>query len=249
MVMSMVIPWFLFIPAYYFLALFYLVFGVHNSKFFKCVYKCLPVAILMLQMLLVLVEFAGASSTDSKEDRIFGIRQFMWGITFSAVGDGCLVFRKVLLVGVISFGISLCFYISMLGFVESIANITLGGVACGLGVLFLSLIILVAFKKLPTSSAKTKSRSVITSLILVYFAVLSVLLWSATMLLLKQGDLAGLCSTVGAALFYISDILIVASAFWDARLLQGRALVMFTYYSAQLLLAYSMYLSLTTNLE
>lgn len=236
----MALSWYLFIPAYYFLAAMYLLFGVHNTKFIKCVLKCLPVISLMFQMLAVLVDYTG--SVHSR----FGITQLLWGIAFSVVGDGCLVFRTVWFVGVASFGVSLCFYISMLGFVESVFNIGFAEVACGLGVFLLSLTIHLVFRS-QTNKARTKPlpvRSIVSALILFYFSVLSTLLWSAAVLLLRQKNLISVCSTVGAAMFYASDVLIVASAVWDARLLQGRALVMITYYTAQLFLAISVALSL-----
>lgn len=230
------LPWYLFIPAYYFFAVIYLLFGVHNSRFIKCILKCLPVIALMFQMLAMLVQYMG-----SAESKLVSTRQFLWGITFSALGDGCLVFKKVHVIGIISFGVSLCFYISMLEFVASVSDIGVGGVACGLGVLLLSLTIVLVFR----SQAKPLPvRSIYTALIFVYFLTLSTLLWSAAVLLLRQNNFAGICSAVGAAMFYVSDILIVASAIWDARLLQGRALVMMTYYTAQLCFAISLYVSL-----
>lgn len=180
------------------------------------------------------------------ESKLDNTRQFLWGITFSALGDGCLVFKKVHVIGIISFGVSLCFYISMLEFVASLCDIGIGGVACGLGVSLLSLGIVLVFRY-QTKGAKIKPlpiRSIYTALIFLYFLILSTLLWSAAMLLLRQNNSASICSAVGAVMFYVSDILIVASAIWDARLLQGRALVMMTYYTAQLCFAISLYVSL-----
>lgn len=232
------LSWVLFIPAYYVFAFIYLLLGVHSSSFIKCVLKCLPVTALMFQMLAVLVQYM-----KPEDSVVLSTRQFLWGITFSAIGDGCLVFKKVHVFGIISFGVSLCFYISMLGFAESMSNIGVGGVACGLGVILLSSVIALVFRS-QTKRAKIPPlpvKSIYTVLIFMYFAILSLLLWSGLVLLLRQNDFAGVCSAVGAALFYISDMLIVATAIWDARILQGRALIMLTYYTAQLCFAIFVY--------
>lgn len=240
----MFLSWYLFVPAYYFLAVVYLVFGVHNTRFIKCILKCLPVLTLLFQVLAVFMEYTGSGG--NQPDKILSTKQFLWGVTFSGIGDGCLVFQKVGTVGVISFAVSLCFYISMLGFVESLLNIGFGGIICGFGVLLLSLTILLVFRS-HTKKARIKplpAKSVFTVLIFLYFSVLSTLLWSAAVLVLRQNNFAGLLSGVGATLFYISDMFIVASAIWDARLLQGRVLIMMTYYTAQLLFAISLYSTL-----
>ena len=231
------LPWYLFIPAYYIFAVIYLLFGVQNSRFIKCVLKCIPVIALMFQMLTVLVQYM-----ELEEGKV---KQFLWGITFSALGDGCLVFKKVHVIGIISFGVSLCFYIRMLEFAGSISNIGFEGAACGLGVILLSFAIVLVFRS-QTKRARTPplpARSIYTALIFMYFSVLSALLWSGLVLLLRQNNFSGVCSAVGAALFYVSDILIVATAIWDARILQGRAPVMISYYTAQLCFAVSVYSS------
>jgi hypothetical protein len=188
----------------------------------------------MFQMLSVLVQHSGEGRG----------QLFLWGITFSALGDGCLVFKKVHIVGIISFGVSLCFYIVMLEFPESLANIGFGGVACAFGVFLLSLTIALVFRS-QTKNARTAPlpiKSLYTAMIFLYFAILSTLLWSGAMLLLQHSSIASMYSAIGAAMFYVSDILIVASAIWDARLLHGRALVMVTYYTAQL--CFAIYISL-----
>lgn len=241
----MSLSWYIFVPAYYFLVIMYLLFGVHNTRFIKCILKCLPVLTLLFQMLAVFMEYS-VSGPANQADKILSTKQFLWGVAFSGIGDGCLVFRKVGVVGVMSFAVSLCFYISMLGFVESVLNIGFGDLVCGLGILLLSLTILLVFRSQTKKARVTPlpAKSLLTALVLLYFSVLSTLLWSAAVMLLRKNNLTGLLSAVGATLFYISDMLIVASAIWDAMLLQGRALVMVSYYTAQLFFAISIYSSL-----
>ena len=96
---------------------------------------------------------------------------------------------------------------------------------------------------------KPLAKTVLLVLIVAYFMILSALLWSGTLLLLKRNDIAGVCAAAGAAMFYTSDMLIAASAIWQFRLLQGRALVMITYYSAQLFLAFAIHMQLQDSMQ
>lgn len=240
--------WVVFILVYYCLALVYLLFGVNNRKFIKCILKCLPVITLLFQVLVSLVQYA--RSTEAKLEEITTMKQLLWGIAFSAIGDGCLVFPKVFIVGIISFATSLCIYINLLDLKESITNIGIGGAIVGMCICALSLTIILAFM---TQRGKVKtnrvSTSVLSVLLLGYFSILSTLLWSGISLFLRQQDLTGACSAAGVTFFYISDVLIAASAVLDFRILQGRALVMLTYYTAQLLLASSFYLRLLPSVQ
>lgn len=246
----MSLPWYLFVPSYYFLCAIYLLFGVHNRRFVKCVLKCLPVAVLLFHILCILVEHVDHGSEVAQVSRI---KPYLWGLAFSVIGDGCLVLRKsvFLVAGIVSFATSLCIYIYMLGFGASLLNLDLGGVVSGLGISVLSATIFLSILKYQLKDNMLKAspaRSILTVVLSLYFLVLSILLWSGILLLLRQKDFVGICSATGATMFYISDILIAASAIWDLRLLQGRALVMTTYYSAQLLFAVSVALE-TYNVD
>lgn len=222
-------PWYLFIPVYYFLSIIYLLFGVYNKGFSKCVLKCIPVAVLLFQVLAILAEYA--RSVEAQAGKIVGIKQFLLGIAFSAIGDGCLAFPRprVFMAGIISFTVSICFYISVLGLMESVVNITFVGVASGVCIYTMSFAITLLFKNI--MDTKLPAKYLLIAMILLYFLLLSTLLWSGVL-------------AIGTAMFYTSDVLIAASAILDLRLLKGRALVMLTYYSAQLLLAISLHLSL-----
>lgn len=237
------LSWYFFIPTYYLLGAIYLLFGVHNKRFIKCILKCIPVAVLLLQMLTVFVDYIGSS--DAQKNQAVYIKQFLWGLAFSAIGDVCLVFRGVFVAGIISFGISLCLYISALGLVESVQDMGFTGVLCGLCILSMSVGFLLMFKnQMVPTKLNPLARLVLTVLIIFYFIILSTLLWSGALLCMRQTDMTGICSVIGAAMFYTSDMLIAAGAIWEFRVLQGRGLVMITYYSAQLLLALSLYLKL-----
>ena len=232
--------WYLFILVYYFLSFTYLLFGVHNKRFIKCVLKCLPVVALLFQALVFLIQYSG--SNGAKPEEVSLLKQFIWGLTFSAIGDGCLVFPRIFIAGILSFAVSLCIYINVLGLTDSLVNIGFGGVASGVCICILSLSILVIFS---VQSRKVRvtgvTRHVLRVLLLIYFFILSTLLWSGVSLFLRQNNRVGTYSAIGASFFYISDVLIAASAILDFRILQGRYLIMLTYHTAQIFLAYSVY--------
>ena len=241
------LQWYGFIPVYYVLAFVYVLFGVNNKRFIKCILKCLPIIALLFQLLVILVQYA--SSTRARSEEISAMKLFLLGLTFSGIGDGCLVFPKVFIAGLISFATSICIYIHVLQLLDSVYNIGIGGVLCGVCICMLSSAIIQVFRR---QSGKvrisTGRRAVLSALVLVYFLILSALLWAGILLLLRQTDFVGACSAIGAMFFYISDVLIGASAVLDLRILQGRGLIMITYYTAQVFLATHLYFRLLNSL-
>ena len=221
---------------YYCLAILYLFIGVQNRKFYKCLLKCLPIIFLMLFVVLL----SAAEATTFKEPTRLNRLLLLLALTFSCIGDGCLVFRKVFVAGVASFGVSLVLYISVLEMRDSISYIRLDGVLMGICIFFVGVLISVTIKVMTSRSSKFPSvRKVVMAMILSYFFILSLLLWSGLLLFLRRKDYVGTGAAVGTIMFYISDLLIAAGAFWDLRLLRGRGLVMLTYYTAHLFLVLS----------
>ena len=77
-------------------------------------------------------------------------------------------------------------------------------------------------------------------MVLVYFALISIMLWSTLLQLEQKCYLSSVLGAIGGLLFYVSDVLIAAGAIWQLQvLLHGRILVMCTYYGAQLLISLS----------
>ena len=82
--------------------------------------------------------------------------------------------------------------------------------------------------------------SLVMPMVLVYFALISIMLWSALLQLEQIFYLSSVLGAIGGLLFSVSDVLIAAGAIWQLRvLLHGRVLLMCTYYSAQLLITLS----------
>jgi len=221
---------------YYCLTILYLFFGVRNRKFTKCFLKCLPIIFLIL----FVVVLSAAEATTFKESTKSNRLLLLLALTFSCIGDGCLVFPKVFPVGVASFGVSLVLYINLLEIRDSISYLRLDGVLLGICIFFVGALISITIKVMTSRSTKIRTvPKVVMAVILSYFLILSILLWSGLLLFLRHRDQVGAGAAVGVIMFYISDLLIAASAFWDLRLLRGRGLVMLTYYTAQLFLALS----------
>ena len=221
---------------FYSLCAVYLVFGVHNRRFIKCLLKCLPTFALLLFAVANLVSLQKNQSMQKKSR----IMKLVWALTLSCIGDGCLVFPPVFFVGVLIFTVSLFLYINVLEVVDSIKYITYEGILTGVCIFFLAVVLVITITITSTRSRHfPKVPRMMVLLVLFYYFILSMLLWSGVMLFLRQRDLASVGAAVGVVMFYISDLLIAASAFWNLHLLQGRCLIMLTYYTAQLLLTLS----------
>ena len=215
-------------------------FGVHNRKVIKCLLKCLPTIVLLLFIVAMLVSLDTTHSGELKKSR--GIK-LLCAITFSCIGDGCLVFPKIFLVGVLSFAASLLFFIHVLEMADSITYISFEGILSGICIFFLAvLVVIMVMSASARSHHFPRIPRMVTFLILIYYTLLSTLLWSGLLLFLRRRDLVSAGAAVGAAMFYVSDLLIAASSFWTVFILQGRVLIMLTYYTALVLLT----LSLTT---
>lgn len=215
-------------------------FGVHNKKSVKCLLKCLPMLVLLFSTVAVFASLETMDTEYSTELRKYRMMKLLLAITFSCIGDGCLVFPQIFVLGVASFAVSVLLYINVLEVVDSVTYISLGGILSGICIFFLAVLLVVTIKITSMRSRHfPRVPKTVMVLILVYYFILSVLLWSGITLFLRQRSLVSASAAIGVTMFYISDLLIAASAFWNLTLLRGRGLIMLTYYTAQLLLTLS----------
>ena len=159
--------------------------------------------------------------------------------------------RKVPWFGLLSFAFAQCVYTHLFGLhLDLLLNLSLQGMVSALCVALLSGAIGWGFQMQLKGHKTTnfKLHPLIIVSIVVYFILISTMLWSAILQLQLQGGVASIFGAVGALLFYTSDLLIAVSAVLKMRplLLQGRALIMMTYYSAQLSIMLSVMLLLYT---
>ena len=227
----------------------YLVVGVSRRGLWqKAFLKCLPIA-----SLLTLVIWTSQNDSEVVQRQQYqtgkSLRLLMLGLSLSCTGDGLLVFRGTLgLFGVLSFAVAQCVYISLFGLtVERVVQLSFLGLFSGLVVLCLSLAILLVFSwrfneilKNGEHGMRRRFIGLIMPMALVYFVLISLMLWSAVLQLQQNITPVNILGAVGGFMFYVSDVLIAAGAIWQLRvLLHGRVLVMCTYYGAQLLITLS----------
>ena len=229
----------------------YLVVGVNRRRLWqKAALKCLPI----LSLLALCIWRAQQKDFDSLEEqhhpeRGSNIRVLVFALCLSCCGDALLVMRGILgLFGILSFAVAQCVYISLFGLtVGGLVEQSLFGVLSGLLVLGLSLSLLLlfgwSFNELLKSGEHGMRRRfilLVMPMVLVYFALISIMLWSALLQLEQRFTLSSVLGAIGGLLFYVSDVLIAAGAIWQLQvLLHGRILVMCTYYGAQLLITLS----------
>ena len=247
----------LFTATYSLLCVVYLVLGVNSRRQWqKAVLKGLPVALLLgLVILLWLQPRSGEPEPGVEQQGSETTKPYQlltWGLLFSGLGDVLLVYRRSLgLFGLLSFAVSQCVYVALFGLtIDRLVEQSLLGLGSGVVVLLLSLSILLLFGwrfsallKSGDHGMRRRFIGLVMPLVLVYFVLISLMLWSAVLQLQHRRDFAGVLGAFGGLLFYVSDVLIAAGAIWQLRiLLQGRVLVMVTYYGAQLLITLSVVL-------
>lgn len=247
---------------YIMMCFIYLTFGVNSHKKQKLLLKCAPLLILIALVVFSLVSVPATSEpvdtgTIQKDihsavssDTIGRMKILLCGLMFSCIGDGCLVFPpKVAWFGLLSFAVAQCIYTHLFGLhLDLVLNLPLQGIVSAACVALVSGAILWGFQMQLKAHKRTdfKVHPLIIISVIVYFILISTMLWSAVLQLQLRSDLASALGAIGALLFYISDLLIAVSAVLKMRplLLQGRALIMMTYYTAQLFILLSVMLLL-----
>lgn len=228
----------------------YLLFGVNSRKQWKkAATKCLPIAFLVVLTVTGALSHLNNDDWKAEKDRSHpNFQLLLLGLLFSGFGDVLLVYHSIL--GVVSFAVAQCIYTALFGLsANKLVEVqqSLFGLSSGLLVFLLSLSILLIFTwqfnvvlKSGDHGMRQRFLGFVMPMALVYFALISLMLWSALLQLQHRMDLVGVLGAIGGLLFYVSDVLIAAGAIWRFRiLLHGRILVMVTYYSAQLLITFS----------
>lgn len=225
----------------------YLSFGVNSRKIIqRILLKCLPIgllfAIVIWDMWLETIH-ENSNSSEALSESVYKRKVLAWGLITSCLGDGFLVIRGGLaLLGILFFAVSQCIYVVLFNLNrKAFVELSLTGLLSGGFVLFLSIFIFLLFtwqfSLLLKSNHEMRRRflGLVMPLVLIYFVLISLMLWSALMQLEHKIDIVSFFAVAGGILYYLSDILIAAGAIWQLKiLLYRRMLVMVTYYSAQL---------------
>ena len=242
--------WFSFV--YLLLTIVYLLVGVNSRrKKQKAALKCLPIALLVG---VVLWRWQASreqllhGQDEVNVEKTGKHKMLLLGLVLSGLGDGCLVAPLLVVFGIAFFGIAQCVYVLMFGLsFKIIAQLSTLELLCGGIVSSVSLLLLLFFGwhfhlllKSGDHGIRRRFIALVMPLVLVYFILISLMLWSALLQAQRRMDQPSFLGAAGGFLFYVSDILIAAGAVWKWRvLLHGRILVMFTYYGAQYLITLS----------
>lgn len=237
------------------LAFIYLLLGVHSrKKLHKAALKCLPIALLVGLVIWMQIHTQPIlGEIESSSETAWQHQVLLLGLVFSGLGDVCLTAPSSFLgvFGILFFAIAQCVYVVLFGLSpRALVELPFVGLLSGGVVFIMSFSILLlfgwhfhSFLKSGDHGMRRRFLMLVMPLVLTYLVLISVMVWSALLQLQNRMDLASLLGAGGALLFYVSDILIAAGAIWQLRvLLQGRILVMVTYYGAQYLITLSVLL-------
>ncbi|XP_063598990.1 lysoplasmalogenase TMEM86A-like [Penaeus indicus] len=201
------------VPFFKTVAIYFVLFiPVEQPSLFAMVIKCLPV--------LSLIAFVLLHGMSLGEEYTYS-RRILLGLIFSVVGDALLIWEDFFVHGLGAFLVAQIFYISAFGFRPF--NIYVATVCY-------SLMALGVYLLMPgTSGAISFGMPVYTCLLLtmVWRAVARVQLFEELWTWTK------LCSCVGGILFAVSDSFIGFNSFY-CHVPHSQAIIMITYYAAQL---------------
>ncbi|CAB1323654.1 unnamed protein product [Coregonus sp. 'balchen'] len=190
-----------------------------SPSWFSALIKCLPIFCLWLFMLAHGFSFLGAHSS---------ARKILAGLIFSSLGDAFLIWQEegYFSHGLLMFAISHILYSSAFGMkpLNPLAGLVIGAISA------VSYALLYPYLSGP-----------FTYLVGVYIALIGFMGWRAVAGLQLANDLwtwTKMSACLGAVLFMVSDLTIAVNKFCFP-VPHSRAIIMATYYAAQMLIALS----------
>ena len=151
-------------------------------------------------------------------------------LLFSLLGDFFLLFpSKFFLYGIAAFLTTQILYTYLFGIDFSYAYSLICFTAFSA-----ALFAIILYPKLPNNATLQIS-------VVIYCILITLMLWAATALMQRQKfNLSGILGFIGAVLFYISDFSLAINK-WVSPFYYSQLVIMFTYYSAQLLISYAIF--------
>ena len=179
-----------------------------NNKWLKVVLKIAPIVTLQCYVLSKILTVESSQLTT-----------LLIALLFSLFGDCLLVYQSnsfCFILGIVTFGVQQVLYTMLFGFAfDGIFPI---GLTVGIVTLMIYLYLLPKMRQfliLPSA---------------IYCILIGCMLWRA---LVRFNRYGGLLNAGGAVMFYLSDSLLAVNKF-RCRIAYGEALIMITYYTAQL---------------
>ena len=214
--------------------LYMLFFMSSNNRCLKLIFKIIPLLILGFGNTHIILSVAAPFDIKGS-DFLPRLSKFNWSLIFCLMGDAYLVFPSLFLYGLFSFAIGQGFLAMMFSDnLHTLSQLTRNELASGVCVLIMSVAIYMYMYP------KFKRVMVIPTMI--YTLLISLMLWCGIMQAQKFLSYSTACGAGGAALFYLSDVLLSIEK-WRAKVPMGQVLVMITYYGGMLLIAVSVALS------
>ena len=209
----------------------YLFLGLRaHSNAVKLVLKCSPVAFLGVVVALRVLN-TRAPVTSMGPGSAGKLSQLFWGLLFSCIGDGYLVFPEYFLFGVAAFTIAQAIYVTLFsGRLVVLMDLSTEEVVAALGVAVVSALLFAAVMR------KMGSRMLLPAAI--YAVLISMMLWSALVQANRNLSQLTLLGAVGALMFYLSDMLLIVNK-WSVSVPFANVFIMATYYAGQLLITSS----------
>ena len=243
-----------FIPVYVALCMVYSCLAItYRRRFYRMVFKCLPVLSLFLWTVLAFAALAngGDEPTPSGSDKLADRKErldvgrvvaLLLGLLLSCAGDACLVYPRAAAFGIVSFSLAHVFYMRVFGLSPAtFSQLAVSGwlltalfVTFSVSLLFVIMRIAASFRVVLPRTIKV--------LAILYFGLVSAVLLSALLWCYGRTDMPSAVGLVGAFLFCCSDLLLGATLVLEFMLLQARVLVILTYYAAQLCIVMSVLL-------
>lgn len=220
----------LFLLFYALLSVFYLLIGVqHSNKNVKVFLKCLPIFSLISWFL-----YQWTLVSDPNHQSLY---LALLALVSSVTGDAFLVghFKFGFVFGIAAFSLAQILYVIILSqfVVHTITLYTVISAAIIVSFIGICVMLLVYSRVKKILYRINEHRILVTSLILVYFVLISLMLWSSVCLYLHLVTTPAMMGLIGGALFYVSDLCIALSAIFDSIIFKRRIVVMTTYYASQ----------------
>ena len=216
---------------YTMLCLLYMFLGMNSDKKpLKLVLKGAPIVFLIVTVGKEIFQ-RSAPVTFSAPGSSKQLSTLFWGLVFTCIGDGYLIFESFFLYGVLSFAVAQAIFISLFdGSVSLLFDPTRNDIISGLAIVVVSTLLLAyIWPKL--------NRALVVP-VAMYCCVISFMLWSAVVKMLHKPTDLTVLGAIGALMFYTSDLLLGVHK-WRLQIPFAQVFIMTTYYTAQLFIARS----------
>ncbi len=220
------------------MAVTYLLLGLHNnSQLLKLVLKCAPIATLLGFIVYSGVKTLNALGPLSSGQLLDNLWYLLWAILFSLFGDIYLVFNGLFLLGIVSFSMTQAIYVYLFDGMQLYLMISTGfeqqHIITGVAIAAVSTFFY--------AYVYPKFSWTMSFFGFLYTVLISTMVWAAITRAQITPSHANMTAVLGTCLFYVSD-LVLSLKIWRLKIPAAEAVIMVTYYTAQLLIVRSVFM-------